>query len=96
MKPATQAKNSRSTQIFVVVAALLSVWNLVNFAFYGRHLYELLAGIGFGLWAYSSLLVGRHRPPEASQRSDFNRPASYVSTVALVLVVTSFVLRLWP
>ena len=49
-KPALTTWN----KVFVVVAILIAVGNLVDFVFYGQQLRNLASGIGFALMAYGT------------------------------------------
>jgi hypothetical protein len=89
------SKNPTSAKVFIVVATILSAVNLVDFFFYGRHLYDLLGGVGFGLWAFGTYRNGHRKLPEASQDPAFSKAAYYASAAALVLVVASLVMRFW-
>lgn len=42
------------SKVFVVIAVLLSLGNLVDFIFYGQELRNLASGIGFSLMAYGT------------------------------------------
>lgn len=49
-KPALTTWN----KVFVVIAILIALGNLVNFIFYGQQLRNLASGIGFALMAYGT------------------------------------------
>ena len=49
-KPALTTWN----KVFVVIAILIALGNLVDFLFYGQQLRNLASGIGFALMAYGT------------------------------------------
>ncbi len=42
------------SKVFVVIAILLSLGNLINFIFYGQELRNIASSIGFALMAYGT------------------------------------------
>ncbi len=48
-------RTSSGNKIFVVVAAVLAVTNLIDFLFYGRELRNLAGAAGFALMAFGVL-----------------------------------------
>ncbi len=67
----------------------------MDFFFYGLHISDLLAGIGFGLWAYGTFRNGNRRLPEAAQDTDFSKLAYHLNALGFVLVIVAIVLNLW-
>jgi hypothetical protein len=78
-------KYSTGSKIFLAVATVLSLVNLVDFAFYGREPTDLVIGIGFALMIYGTYKNGSRSPP-AEDDPTFDKAASYGSAAGVVMV----------
>jgi hypothetical protein len=95
MNTITRKPLPNNAKVLVVLDIVLSAWCLIDFTFGERHAYDLLGGIGFGLWAYGTYRNGFRKLPEAANDVDFSKPAYRINTIGFVLVVVSFAMRFW-
>ena len=96
MNATTRKSITTGAKVFVAAAVVLSAWSIVDFAFFGRHISDLLASTGFGLWAYGTYRNGNRRLPEAAQDQDFSKLAYRLSALGSILVIVAIALNLWP
>lgn len=88
------AARNRESRIWLVLATILGAVRMIDFIFYGKHHYDLVAAIGFALMANGAYRNGFQ--PLAELRESGFRPfasAYYTSVAGAVLVVASLILK---
>jgi len=87
------APPARGTRILVFVATLVAAINMVDFIFYGKHVHDLLAGIGMALIAHAAYYDGFRPIAELKQRTGPAALAYYSAIGGAMLMIASALLK---
>jgi hypothetical protein len=89
----TRKPLTTGAKVFLVVAIILCVVNLIDFAFYEHRLTDLVIAAGFALMAYGTYKNGNRSRPDHEGDPTFDKNAQYATGAGVILVLGSFVAR---
>lgn len=89
----THKQLTTGAKAFLVVAIILCIANLIDFAFYERRLTDLVVAVGFALMAYGTYKNGNRSRPDYEGDPTFDKNAQYATGAGVILVLGSFVAR---
>jgi len=81
------------SRVMLVLMVVFCVSHAIDFVAYGQKLQSALAAIGFGLMAYGAWRNPWDQATATGGTATRNRAAQVLSTIGIVLVLVSFVLR---
>ncbi|WP_129588383.1 hypothetical protein [Solilutibacter silvestris] len=84
-------KSTRTrSAIWFWLPAILSVGSLVDFIWYGHHIYNLLEAVGFGLMAFATY---RNAPLNLKEATTENSYLFWISVTGLVVAICGMLVK---
>lgn len=73
---------TRDSNVWTALGAILAVIHVVDFFFYGRHAYDLVAGLGFALTSIGAYLNGFQKFATVADSREKSVVGGYVLALA--------------
>lgn len=92
----TRKPLTAGARVFLALAVILGLVNLIDFVFYGHRTPDLLVAIGFALMAYGTYWNWNRSRPDSDGDPTFYKAAQYATAIGVILILASMIARYWP